>query len=446
MTISRAALAASIAFGLAAPALAQDAAQPSMTESQAQPPAQAPSRPQEAAQAQPQGQQAQPAPGERQYNLSRPERAALGPLFTAARASDWAAAQAALPAAEAAAHSADAKYLVGQLQVRIGVGTNNTQLQSAGVDAMIASGLNPPPPPEQVLALYQNQARFAADAGDVAKADRALDQVLALTPNDPLTIARNAQLWIDHNNAAHALEYYRRAIAAQEAAGHPVPAQVRRLQLATAYRAHSPETLVLSRQYLAAAPTPQGWHDALAIYRDLTPGVDDRLNLDIYRLMRAAGALTSERDFVEYAELANSGAMYGEVKDVLEAGFARNALTATTAGNERARLNEANQRIASDRTSLAGERTSALAGSNGGQALRVADALFSYSQYAQAAELYRAALQKGGTDANLVNTRLGAALALAGQRAEAETAFRSVTGPRAELAQLWLLWLSTHRA
>ena len=55
------------------------------------------------------------------------------------------------------------------------------------------------------------------------------------------------------------------------------------------------------------------------------------------------------------------------------------------------------------------------------------------------------ALQKGGQDVNLVNTRLGAALALAGQRAEAEAAFRLVTGPRAELAQLWLFWLSSHR-
>jgi hypothetical protein len=34
------------------------------------------------------------------------------------------------------------------------------------------------------------------------------------------------------------------------------------------------------------------------------------------------------------------------------------------------------------------------------------------------------------------------ALALAGQRAEAEAAFRSVTGPRAELASLWMLWLA----
>lgn len=435
MTISKAALAVGLALGGAAPLYAQAVfTRPTATESQVQAQNQTPAAP---------GAPAAPAAPERQYTLSRAERTAIAPAIQAAQASNWPAALTALTAAQAAARGNDAKYIVGQLQVQIGLGTQNTQMQAAGVDAMIASGSALP---TQMVALYNNQARFAADAGDIAKADRALEQVIALTPNDPLAIPRAAQLWVDHNNAAHALEFYRRVVAAQEAAGHPVSAEVRRNQLAMAYRAHSPETLALSRAYLAQSPTPQGWHDALLIYRELTPGADDRLNLDIYRLMRAAGALTSERDFVEYAVLANSGAMYGEVKTVLEAGFARNAITPANTASSRAQLNAATQRAASDRTSLAGERTTALAGANGGAALRVGDALFSYGEYGQAAELYRAALQKGGQDANLVNTRLGAALAMAGQRAEAEAAFRLVTGPRAELAQLWLLWLSSHRA
>ena len=217
----------------------------------------------------------EPAQPQRQFDLSRPERAALAPVIQAAQASNWAAAQAALPAAQAAAHGNDAKYIVGQLQVQIGLGTQNTQLQAAGVDAMIASGSARP---DQMVTLYNNQANFAVAAGDLAKADRALDQVVSLSTNDPLAVARAAQLFVDHNNVPHALEYYRHSIAAQEAAGHPVAPEVRRLQLATAYRAHSPETLALSRAYLAAAPSTQGWHDALAIYRELTPGVDDRLS------------------------------------------------------------------------------------------------------------------------------------------------------------------------
>ena len=444
MTISKPALIATLALGAAAaPAFGQAVfTRPGTTESHVQ--------------AENRAQQRQP---DQQFNLSRAERAALAPAITAAQAAQtgctatpapapacaaaWAAAQAALPAAQAAARGADAKYIVGQLQVQIGLGIENVQLQSAGVDAMLASGSAPP---TQALALYNNQARFAADAGDIAKADRALDQVIAMAPNDPLAIPRAAQLWVERNNNAHALEYFRRALAAQEAAGHPASTEVHRLHLAMAYRAHSPETLALSRTYLALVPTPQGWHDALMIYRELAgTATDDHLALDIYRLMRAAGALSSERDYVEYAELANSGAMFGEVKTVLEAGFARNVITPANTESSRAELNAATTRSASDRASLATERTSALA-STSGAALRVGDALFSYGEYGQAAELYRAALQKGGQDANLVNTRLGAALALGGQRAEAETAFRAITGARAELAQLWLFWLSRPHA
>lgn len=430
MTISKAALAASLLLCGTSAFAQNEVTHTTAAQGRIATPSQAPA--QDQAQA--------PATPQRQYQLSQAERASLGPLLTAVHASNWTAAQAALPAAVAAAHGADAKYIVGQVQVQIGLGTQNAQLQATGVDAMIASGSAPA---TQMLALYNNQARFAADAGDIAKADAALDHTVALSTTDPLAIPRAAQFWVERNNAGHALEYYHRVIAAEEAAGHPVSAEVRRQLLAMAYRAHAPETLALSRAYLAAAPTTQGWHDALEIYRQLTPGVDDRLSLDIYRLMRAAGALMSERDFIVYSELANGGAMYGEVKAALEAGFARNAITPANAAPEHVRLAEATQRAASDRTSLAAERTSALAGANGGAALRVGDALYSYGDYAQAAELYRAALQKGGQDANVVNTRLGAALAMGGQRAEAEAAFRAVTGPRAELAQLWLLWLST---
>jgi hypothetical protein len=51
-------------------------------------------------------------------------------------------------------------------------------------------------------------------------------------------------------------------------------------------------------------------------------------------------------------------------------------------------------------------------------------------------------MQKGNVDANLANSHLGMAYALAGQKAEAEAAFKAVTGPRTDLAAYWLLWLS----
>ena len=56
--------------------------------------------------------------------------------------------------------------------------------------------------------------------------------------------------------------------------------------------------------------------------------------------------------------------------------------------------------------------------------------------------MYRLAQTRVGEDPDLVTTRLGIALAMAGQRAEAETAFRAATGTRAELAALWQVLLS----
>ncbi len=79
---------------------------------------------------------------------------------------------------------------------------------------------------------------------------------------------------------------------------------------------------------------------------------------------------------------------------------------------------------------------------DGEYTIKTAEAAYGYGRYAEAAELYRVALTKGGEDANLLNVRIGASLAMAGQRAEAETALRAVTGNRSEIAAIWLAWLA----
>jgi hypothetical protein len=427
MTISKAALAAALLLGAAAPALANaQGYQTPRPPQQIPPPAQAPAA------------TATPAQPERQYNLNRAERTAFLPLVTAVRASDWAAAQAALPAAVEAARGNDAKYLVGQIRLQIGIGTSNTQLQSQGVDEMIASG---GAQPSEMRALYENQAQFATRAGDTAKAARALAQLDALNPNDPNRFIRQARLRASANDAPGAIALYNQAMQAQTAAGQPIPVEWRQQIAAVAYRAHLPQTSSLMREWLTVSPSPALWHDSLAIYAELG-NADSALNLDVYRLVRAAGAMNSERDYMVLSEAANDVRAFGEVKAVLEEGLSRNLIT-VNASIARERITLATRRAAEDRASLPAERTAALAGRDGAVALRLAEAYYGYGEYGPAAELYRAALQKGGQDANVVNTRLGAALALAGQRAEAEAAFRAVTGPRAELAQFWLVWLQS---
>jgi hypothetical protein len=381
----------------------------------------------------------EPAVPPRPYNLTRAERTAFTPVVTAVTAADWPTATTALAAAAEVARSEDARYLVGQIRLQIGLGTNNQQMQSQAIDEMIASG---GARPNEMRALYENQLAFATTAGDTAKAARASAALDALSPNDPARLIRQAGIKATANDHAGAIALYQQAMQMQQTAGQPVSNDLR-LQIArSAYRARMPETVRYMREWLVAAPSPSSWHDTLSILAEFS-GSDAGVKLDIFRLMRAAGAMTVEGDYIALATAAKDAILYKEESDVLAEGLARN-LIGGNAAYARDRVARFTRGAAEERTSLPGERTAALAGRDPVAALRLADTYYGYRDFPVAIELYRAALQKGG-DANVINLKLGAALALAGQRAEAETAFRAVTGPRAELAQLWLLWLSMPR-
>jgi thioredoxin-like negative regulator of GroEL len=141
------------------------------------------------------------------------------------------------------------------------------------------------------------------------------------------------------------------------------------------------------------------------------------------------------------ATLLHQRGFSGEASALLQEGVSARQINASEGGFRE--LIAATGRAATQgRAALAASQRAATASTQASAALTAADALYGYGRYAEAAELYRAALQRGGADASLLNTRLGASLALAGQRAEAETALRAVTGPRAELAQFWLAWLA----
>ena len=97
--------------------------------------------------------------------------------------------------------------------------------------------------------------------------------------------------------------------------------------------------------------------------------------------------------------------------------------------------------------SLAPTEKKALAAADGKLAAVTGEAYYGQGNYAKAVELYRAALQKGGVNADEVNTRLGIALAAQGNKAEAKAAFANVKGaPRADLAAFWTAWLDSQAA
>jgi tetratricopeptide (TPR) repeat protein len=399
---------------------------------------------------------AQPAAAPRSLVVSGAERTALQALERTIVGPDRAAQDAALAAARSAVRSNEGRYALGNDVIRIGQARGDARLIAEGVDAVVASGLAGA---DEMPSLLANQAARAHASAEYERAERLLTRAIELQPNNAALLADLAQMRSQSALAllrvggrqAEAQTAYRdsvslltRAIAAQKATGQAVPESwyLRAVALAVDSR-QAPQAIALSRALVEAYPTPVNWRDALLTYRQLG-APDPALDLDIRRLLRASEGLAGERDYLDFAQ-ALRAANPSEAKAVLDEGVSRGMLDASEA-QVRTALNAVTRPAAGERSGLAASRTRATAAATGAPARTAADAHFGAGQYAEAAELYRAALQKGGEDANLVNSRLGAALALAGRRAEAEAAFRSVTGPRAELAGFWLAWLARRPA
>jgi tetratricopeptide (TPR) repeat protein len=376
------------------------------------------------------------------YKLAPEERAALAPVQKAIDAKDWAAARAALPPALAAAKSKDARYVLGQLELQIGIGTNDVPLQATAVDNLIASGF---PPAADLPALYRNQGALALKAGNKPKAADAFTHLAALNPRDPEPLVQLAQVKNDLGSAKEAVQLMSRAIEAKKASGQKADESWYKYALKLAYDGRKEPALrqsllPLARGLVAAYPTTQNWRDAMIVFREAESS-DPATDLDVLRLMRASGALAGERDWYDLADGLNKAGNVGEAKTVLDDGIARHMVDPQKAAFADL-IKAVAARLADDRASLAAEEQAAMAGSAGGPALRIGDAYAGYGENAKAVALYRAALAKGRVDTNLVKTRLAVALLASGDRPAAQATFKSLTGVRADLGAFWLAWLN----
>lgn len=374
--------------------------------------------------------------------LTKEERAALLPVQNAVTAKDWATAQAGLPAATAAVTSPGGRYAIGRFQLEIGLGLNNTAMQAQGIDNLIASGQVDA---AQLPVMYRNQAVLANNAGDKAKAEASFAKVVELSPNDPEALISLAQVKNEMRKPAEAVQLISRAIDMKRAAGQKVDESWYKYALKLAFDGRQNPALReasqrLSRELVAAYPTKENWRDSVLIFRD-TNNLDAAAELDVLRFLRASGSLAGERDWYDLADGLYKAGNYAEAKAVLDDGTAKRMIDPKKAAfAELVRLTGA--RMAGDRASLGGEESKAMAAATGTSALKIGDAFYGYGEHAKAIALYRAALAKGGVDANLVNTRLAMALLASGDRAGAEAAFRSLTGPRQNLGAFWLAWLA----
>lgn len=191
-------------------------------------------------------------------------------------------------------------------------------------------------------------------------------------------------------------------------------------------------------------PDKEYYGRIVALYQAQTD--DDRtVMLNAYRLAVSdpAGGLGTVGAYFGYADVALVGGSPGEAQRALERGM-KDGVVPNAPANQQL-ITQAKTAVAADQKTLPGEAASAAKNPKGEVDVKVGLGFFSTGDYAQAVEIIRRGIAKGGVtrldDANLL---LGAALMELGKRDEAQAAFEAAkaaapaNGPLGRIADMWL--------
>ncbi|WP_313802002.1 hypothetical protein [Sphingobium sp.] len=250
-----------------------------------------------------------------------------------------------------------------------------------------------------------------------------------------------ADIALRRNKAKDARGFVQEALARQRAAGQPISAAWYDRAISMAYQAGDwSEVGALYRERLSHYDSAGEWRSALANYLS-APGMDAQVQLDLYRLQAANGAMASERDYQAYAQLADKTGYSAETKAIIEAGRSAGKLMPTQAATAQL-MKSATPKAAKEIAALPAAVKKAAAAKDGSAAMAAGDVYFSLGQFPQAVEQYRLALSKGGVDTGKGNARLGVALARSGDLVTAKAMLGQVTtGNWANVAGFWSVWV-----
>ena len=377
----------------------------------------------------------QPNQKQPQIQPSSGARKAIVDLQTAVNANEFAKVPGLVAAAQSVAKTKEDRYIIGQLQVKAALAAKDNVMLSAAIDTVAASGYVDQ---AKVAELYMGLGTTFYNAKDFARAATAYERAASLNPRSPDPLINIAESRYGMGQKAEAVATFQRAIQATIAAGQKPREDLLKRTAGIAYEASLPTAADLSRQWVAAYPSPGSWHDAVAIYRNLNkPDVEGTLVL--FRLMQATNSLQGAADYSLFATAAADQSNFNEAKAVIDQGIAANQVDPANPLFRDLIAAMKTKPVATEADLNAALKMAPSAGAQ----IRIGDRFYGSGNYAKAAEVYRAALGKPGVDANVANLHLGMALARTGDKAGAAAALNAVSGPHAPLAKYWLLYLST---
>ena len=359
----------------------------------------------------------------------------------ALNAKDYEAVKAALPEIEAQIKTPDDRYFYYSTVLNLSMGVSDAAMQGEALKGMLDTGLVPAEQVGQFSTIVANN-ELAAKRYDSALTYAQKAQAAGYNAGEVNPILAQiiwAKAGSDKAEIARGLDLFKQGIDAMKASGKAVPTQWYQVGVSKAAASELPQLGEWAKMAYAADPSGENLRTVLRVFQRNNPSMTNRENLDLLRLMSTSGGLALKPDYLEYAEMAFKGGLFGEVKSAIEKGRAEGVLGSSD-GTEY--YSVASQRVSGDKASLASAEGDAAKSSTGKIASATADAYMGYGNYQKAIELYQLALQKGSVDSAEVNTRLGISKALAGDTAGARAALAQVnTGSRAGIAKLWIDYL-----
>jgi hypothetical protein len=337
--------------------------------------------------------------------------------------------------------TAQDKYQIEEFLSYIYLKKQDYKNAATAYDELLASGLLPP---EQLLERLKVATPLNFQIQNYPKAieygQRWIEAAGGPVPDAESLVAQAYYIQDDFPNA---LKHAQAAIDAARAQGQPVKEAWLQIKLGAQNEADDMAGVAGTlRELVQEFPNHKYWEQLLSVTQQVDEN-DDRVTLNLYRLMLELDALRRDTDYVEMAQLAIEAGVPGDAVKVLDKGFQNKMLESEDVARRRSLLQEAKTAAAADQKSLAGLDSEARSAKTGEADVGLGTAYLSYDQYDKAAEALRRGLQKGGVkrpdEAQLL---LGAALLKLNQQDEAIKAFEAVpdTSKYARVANLWELY------
>jgi tetratricopeptide (TPR) repeat protein len=359
---------------------------------------------------------------------------ALSELQDAIQKNDVANIPAKLAAAQQVATTKEDKYLIGRLQLTAAIAAKDNAATSAAIDTMAGSGYLEP---SKSAALYVGLGGTYFNNKEYPQAAAAYQKAMSIDPSNTEAPAFLGESLFNQGQKAAAAAAFQRAVQVRNASAQKADEALLKRAVAVAYDAQSPIALDLARQWVTAYPSAGSWSDAIAIYTNIGhPDVEGRL--DLLRLMQATGALKTGGEYAQFARAAAEQNNFNEAQAVFDAGVAAKLIDPKSA--EYSDLVQGLK--AKQKATAADLETATKQAANGNALVRIGDRYLAMGDSAKAVETYKLAIAKPGTDVAVANLHLGMGLAKAGDKAGATAALNAVTGPRADIAKLWLTYVN----